>query len=445
MQIPETRFTTVGRDRIVYQVVGDGPIDLLLVSPSGTAVDVQWDWPAAAAFLHRLASFSRLIMFDKRGWGASDRISNATLPPWEEWVDDVRAVLDAAGSERAAIFGIADVGAIACLFAAIEPERTHSLILFTATARFLADDGYPGGLPDAQVENTVRLTETLWGTDAMTAFSLPSLAGDPAAVRWYARAQRLAASARDAAAYFRAAQRLDLRATLPSIRVPTLIIHRKDFPWIPVEQGRYLADHIDGAKFVVVPGADSSPDVEPNDEILDSIEEFLTGVPPAGEPDRVLAAVLFTDVVGSTERAAALGDRRWKELLESHDAVARTIVEQFRGRLVKTTGDGVMATFDGPGRAIRCANRLAEALRPLGLEIRAGLHSGEVELRSGGDIGGIAVHIAARVAALAAPNELLVSSTVRDLVAGSGIRFEDRGAASLKGVPGEWRLFAVSS
>lgn len=442
MEIPETKFTKVGEDRIAYQVVGEGPVDLLLVSPTGNAVDLQWDWPAGASFLRRLASFSRLIMFDRRGWGASDSISHGGLPPWEEWADDVRAVLDAVGSERAAIFGIGEVGATAVLFAATEPERTSSLLLFNATARFLADRNYPGNVPEADLEMAVRSVREIWGTEASVALGLPSMVDDQLGLRWQAKAARLAASARVAASYFRSILTLDVREVLSSIRVPTLVIHRKHFRWIPAEQGRYVAGHIPEARFVLVPGADGTPVTEPSKEILDSIEEFLTGARPIVEPDRVLAAVLFTDIVRSTERAAALGDRRWKEVLQSHDTITRSLIEQHRGRAVKTTGDGFLATFDGPGRAIRCVIALQEALRPLGIEIRAGLHTGEIELM-GEDIGGIGVHVAARVASLGAASEVLVSRTVTDLVAGSGIEFEDRGSHELKGVPGEWQLFAV--
>lgn len=442
---PETKFTRLGDDRIAYQVVGEGPVDLLYVPPTGDSLDLRWDWPPYAAFLRRLSSFSRLIMFDRRGSGASDPISNEVLPQWEEWADDVRAVLDAAGSERAALYGSADAGPTAMLFAATEPERTQALILMTTSARFMTDSDYPLGLSPDVVDQALATLEEIWGTEAFADFGAGGDIGvDEGFRRWFAKSNRAAYSPRAAIAYLRASQRIDVRAVLSSIRVPTLILHREDFPWLSVEHGRYLADHIPEAKFILVPGREAVPFAEPSDDSVREIEKFLTGASGVREADRVLAAVLFTDIVGSTERAAALGDRRWRDLLESHGTVARTVVEQHRGRFVKNTGDGLLVTFDGPGRAIRCANALREALRPLGIEIRAGLHTGEVEL-IGNDVGGIGVHVAARVLEHAAPGELLVSHAVPVLVTGSDIAFEDRGEHALKGVPGEWRLFAVQN
>jgi class 3 adenylate cyclase len=438
---PETRYAPLGADRIAYQVLGDGPLDLLYAPARGDSLDLRFDWPPLGDFLRRLASFSRLIMFDRRGAGASDPISYEGLSLWEQWADDVRAVLDAVGSERAAILGAGDVGPTAALFAATEPERTRALILFTTSARFMAAEDYPWGLPEEGLEEGMKHLEEMWGTEAPVDFLVPSMVGDTGFRRWYAKTCRSALSPRDAARYFALLYRMDVRLVLPSIRVPTLVMHRTDF-LLPVEQSRYLADHIPGATFVMVPGQDSTIYTAPTAEILAAIEEFLTGARPIVEPDRVLAAVLFTDIVGSTERAAVLGDRRWKELLRSHDTMARSIVEQHRGRLVKMTGDGVLATFDGPGRAIRCALALQEASRTLGIEIRAGLHTGEVELMDD-DIGGIGVHVAARVLHHARPGEVLASAAVPLLVAGSGIDFEDRGEHELKGVPGTWRLFAV--
>jgi len=442
VEVPETKFTKLGEDRIAYQVMGDGPLDLLYVPSESDTVDLRFDFPAQADFLRRLASFCRLIMFDPRGMGASDAISYEGLPPWELWGDDVRAVLDAVGSERAAILGSTSTGPTAILFAATEPERTSGLILFSSAARFLVADDYPWGLPQDTVEGNALYIADIWGTEVMADIGAPSMAGDKAYRRWVAKATRAVMSPRDYVQYLSRIWRLDVRNALPSIRIPTLVIHRKDYRWIPVEQGRYLAEHIPDAKFVIVPGEDSTLYTEASGEILDVIEEFLTGSHTAVEPDRILAAVLFTDIVGSTERAASLGDRRWRELLQSHDAMTRSIIEQHRGRVVKTTGDGVLAIFDGPGRAIRCTLALQEALRTLGIEIRAGLHTGEVELL-GEDIGGIGVHVSARVLEHAAPGELLASAAVPLLVAGSGIEFDDRGPHELKGVPGEWRLFAV--
>ncbi len=380
-------------------------------------------------------------MFDRRGTGASDSLSYEGVSLWEHWADDVRAVLDVVGSERAAILGAGDVGPTALLFAATEPERTRALVLFTTSSRFTAADDYPWGLPEEGLEEGMKQLAEMWGTDAPVDLLVPSMAGDNAFRRWYARTCRSAMSPRDAAHYFALLYRMDVRLVLRSIRVPTLVMHRADF-LLPVEQSRYLAEHIPGARFVIVPGADSTIYTAPTAEILAGIEEFLTGARPVADPDRVLAAVLFTDIVGSTQHAASIGDRRWKDLLRSHDTMARTIVEQHRGRLVKTTGDGVLATFDGPGRAIRCALALRDGLRTLGIEIRAGLHTGEVELIDD-DIGGIGVHVAARILDQAGPGEALTSAAVPLLVAGSGIEFEDRGEHELKGLPGAWRLFAV--
>jgi len=327
------------------------------------------------------------------------------------------------------------------LFAAHHPERTSALILFNATAQWRESEGYPGLSAEAD-EEIVRLIEEKWGTEEFAALMNPSKAGDRAFQRWMARSNRASNTPRVAAIQARLMWEFDIRSVLPTLRIPALVIHRKNHVLPPIEHGRFLAEHIPGAVFVEVSGSDGTFTTEASDEILIAIEEFLTGARRAPEPDRVLASVLFTDIVGSTERAASLGDRRWKELLEHHDVITRRVVEQHRGRLVKTTGDGVLATFDGPGRAIRCARELRETLRSHDIEIRAGLHTGEIELR-GEDVGGIAVHIGARVAAMADTGELLVSGAVPPLMAGSGIEFDDRGAHTLKGVPGEWRLYSV--
>jgi class 3 adenylate cyclase len=330
---------------------------------------------------------------------------------------------------------------VAMLFAATQPERTQALVLFNGSARPISDpDGQ--GPSEADLDALTKLAEQAWGTEAVVQIGSPDMASDRTYTRWLAKMTRMACSPRAAAAYLRASQFMDIRDVLPSIRVPTLVIHRKENARVPLDLGRYLAEHIPGARFVVVPGNDVHAFVKPTSQILDEVERFLTGAPRKTDTDRALATILFTDIVGSTERAAALGDRRWRNLLESHLAVSRTIVDQYRGRVIKVTGDGVLATFDGPGRAIRCAFALGDAVRPLGVEIRAGLHTGEVEV-IGEDLGGIAVHIAARVMAEAGPGELLVSGAVPPLVAGSGIEFGDRGEHDLKGVPGTWKLFAV--
>ena len=441
MITPDTRFVRLGRDRIAYQVVGEGAVDLLYVPTLTTSVDCQWDWPPIATFNRRLASFSRLIMFDQRGSGASDPVSLDALPSWEEWADDARAVLDAVGSEGAAIFGAGSAGPTAILFAATQPERTRALILANTGARFVSDDDYPYGLAPVAAETAVAVLTEAWGTEDAAGLIAPDVADDPAFRRWYARDQRTSCSLRQVEAYLRNLYATDVRAVLPSIGLPTLVLHRPDIAWLSADLGRYVADHIPQARFQAVPGTSIDPNLEPTEEILQHVEEFLTGVRSAGTADRALAAVLFTDIVASTERALTLGDRRWRDVLETHDGVARTLVDHHHGRLVKMTGDGVLATFDGPGRAIRCAFALRDALRPLGIEIRAGLHTGEVEFR-GDDIGGIGVHIAARVLDKACGGELLASGAVPLLVAGSGIEFDDRGEHELKGV-GPMRLYAV--
>jgi class 3 adenylate cyclase len=439
--IPKTRFAQLGDDRIAYQVFGDAPVDLLYVPTSGECIDLRWDWPPYAAFLRRLAENARLVMFDRRGSGASDAPSGKTVPSWERWADDARAVLDAVGSERAVILGTNDAGPTSILFAATHPTRARGLILGNTSARFATAPDYPTGIPDINL--AAQFVQEAWGTEVMAEMAAPSATGDPAFRRWYTVSQRLSLRPREARTLFQWEQTMDVRSALPSIRVPTLVIHRKNFAAITADHGRFLAEHIAGAKFALIAGSDGGLSSEPNDEVLQHIEEFLRGLRGGAEPDRALAAILFTDIVGSTERASVLGDQKWRNLLESHEVVARTVVEQHRGQLVKTTGDGMLATFDGPGRAIRCAIALDSALRPLGLEIRAGLHTGEVELL-GHDIAGIGVHIAARVLEAAAPGEVLVSGAVPMLVAGSGIEFEDRGEHNLKGIPGAWRLFAVA-
>jgi len=442
-EIPDTNFAKLGRDRIAYQVVGEGPPDLLWVTTNGgSAVDARWEYPPSAAFLRRVASFSRLIMFDRRGVGASDPVSLEALPNWEEYVDDALAVLDAVDSNRAVILAETNAGPTAVLFAATRPHRTQALILVNTAARFMSAPDYPWGLAKADLDAVAAFVEENWGTDALGALGNPSQADNQAYVRFQAKAARMSSSARAMSIYMRQEHQVDVRDVLSSIRVPTLVLHRKDAPFFVTDQGRHLAEHIPGARFVSVPGTDISMELKPNAQILGQIEAFISDTEPSPAADRALAAVLFTDIVGSTERAAALGDRRWRNLLESHDAVARTIIDQHGGRLVKLTGDGVLATFDGPGRAIRCAFAVRDALEPLGITIRAGLHTGEVELR-GDDIGGLGVHVAARVMEFARAGELVVSGAVPMLIAGSGVEFEDRGDYELKGVPGPWRLYAV--
>lgn len=438
---PVTKYAKGPDGLIAYQVLGDGPRDLVYLSGSTSHIDVRWDSQTFSRFQNRLASFSRLILFDRRGIGASDPVSLDALPTWEEWADDLRVVMDAAGSERAAIFGVLDATPMAILFAASHPNRTTALVIGNGSAKWEWSDDYPEGLSHEASQTLADLVERTWGTEEFALRGSPSLATDAKELAWFAKYMRASATPRMAAAQMRF-YNVDLREILPSISVPTLVLHRREFAFAPLEQGRYIAEHIPGARFVELEGADSALAFGDPDPVLDAVEEFLTGVRRQPEHHRVLATVLFTDLVDSTSKAAELGDHNWHQLLDQHDEIVRNEIENHRGRMWKTTGDGVLATFDAPGRAIRCALQLDEGLNALGLPMRAGLHSGEVELR-GDDVGGIAVHLAARVSALAGAREVLVSRTVTDLVAGSGIRFADRGTHSLKGVPGEWQVFAV--
>jgi len=439
---PETRYATFRGDKIAYQALGAGP-DLVLLTGTLTHVDIRWQEPLHAHFLHRLASFSRLVLLDPRGSGASDPISLDPLPTWEDEIDDLETVLDAVASERAAIFACNDSGPLAMMFAATHPERLQALVLANTSARYIVADDYPIGLPAEQVDREMARIPEHWGTGEAVSFEVPSKQHDPDFRRWYARYQRAAARPRELASYMPMVHTLDVRNVLSSIRCPTLILHRRDHGWVGVEHARYIAERIAGARFVELPGSDVSLATEHPEISLGLIEELVTGSTTIPDADRVLATVLFTDIVASTERAAAIGDRAWRDLLESYYAVVRRELVRFRGREIDTAGDGVFATFDGPARAIRCAGAMGRGVRSLGLELRTGIHTGECEL-AGEKIAGIAVHVGARVMSLAGPGETLVSSTVRDLVAGSGIEFVDRGAQTLKGVPGEWRLFSVA-
>ena len=441
---PTTRYADGGRGLIAYQVVGDGPIDLVYLTGSTSNVDVRWEQPEAAEFLERLASFSRLILFDRRGTGVSDRTATDAFPTWEEWADDLRVVLDVVGSERAAIFTMLDAGPMAMLFAASHPDRTTALVLGNTSARYAADDDYECGLPPAVVDHAVTRIEATWGTESAAVAVSPSIAGNEGFIAWLAKYMRASATPTATAAQWRSVYDSDFRPVLPSIQVPTLVLSRERYVPATADMGRYLAEHIPNATFVLLPGSDSMYYSVGSEAILDAVEEFLTGAPPHSEPDRVLATVLFTDVVESTRQAAAMGDKKWRRTLDEHDAITRREIERHRGRLIKLTGDGTVATFDAPGRAIRCALALRTATSGLGLQLRSGLHTGEVELR-GEDIGGISVHTAARVGAAADAGEVLVSRTVVDLVAGSSFTFADRGEHELKGVPGTWRLFTVTA
>jgi class 3 adenylate cyclase len=439
--VAETQYAKKGDAHIAYQIVGeDQPLDLVLVSTWFSHVEARWDLPGYAHYLSRLSSFSRLISFDKYGMGLSDPIPSTELPPLEDWMDDVSAVMDAVGLERAAIMGVAEAAPMAELFAATYPERTDALVLVNATARISAAPGYEIGAPPEMRERLISMAEQSWGrSDEIINAINPSLAGDSAAAEAWGRFFRLAASPATAAAVMRMLFDLDVRDVLPTIGVPTLVVHRQDNPIVTVDQGRYVAEHIGGAKFVAVPGADYGLAVGDIDVVLDEVEEFLTGSRRAHATDRVLATVLFTDIVDSTRRAVELGDSRWRELLERHDELARAEVVRFGGAISDFAGDGLLATFDGPARAVRCAFALRDRLRTLGLDIRAGLHTGEVERRRE-SIAGIGVHIANRVLHLAGAGEVLASRTVRDLVTGSGLTFVDRGSHTLKGVPDQWEI-----
>jgi class 3 adenylate cyclase len=441
---PETKYARLGDDRIAYQVLGEGPPDLVLTMGAFGHVDLQWEDPGIALFLRRLASFTRLVAFDRRGTGASDPLPDDAPPPWEAYADEVTAVLDAVGSRQAALMATtAEAGPMALFFAATRPERTSALIVGNATARYVAADDYPIGIPPEQAEAIISRVEDTWGTGDRIADGIPSRAGDERFRRWMARIQRSIASPRTVHTFLRALFQVDVRPLLPLIQAPTLVLHRRDFPLLPIEHGRYLAEHIPGARLVELPGSDGPLAWETPELTLRHIEEFLTGAPRTAPTSRVLATVLFTDIVASTERAAELGDRRWRELLQVHDDLANRLVERWGGRVVKTTGDGMLATFDGPGQAIGCVVALRDQLGDIDVQVRAGLHAGEVELR-GDDVGGIAVHIASRVMATAGAGEIVVSRTVRDLVAGSDITLQDRGSRRLKGVDGVWQLFAVA-
>ena len=433
---PVTRYAKSGDIHVAYQVFGEGPLNLVIAPFFVSNVEVFWEYPDAARWLLRLASFARVTMFDKRGTGMSDRVTD--LPGLEQRIDDVRAVMDAVGMEQAALLGMSEGGPLAALFAATFPERCSALVLYGSFARFAS------WIPTEEaLAGFLGYIDKAWGSGGSLHFLAPSLANDPTAQQWQGRFERLGASPAAATALMRMNSQINISDIVSTIRVPTLVIHRIEDATINVEGGRYLAKHIPGARYIELPGKDHLPWVGDNaTEIADDIEEFLTGARAPVTVDRVLATVLFTDIVGSTEKAAALGDRRWRDLLDNHHATIRRNLARFRGREVKTTGDGFLATFDGPARGVRCACAIAEEIKPLGIEVRAGLHTGECEMTDD-DVGGIAVHIGARVAALAGAGEVLVSSTVKDLVAGSGLRFGDRGSQSLKGVPGDWRIFAV--
>jgi len=436
MEAP-VKYAKSGEVHVAYRVFGDGEHDIVLIPGTISHVELLWEVPVYEYLIKRLTSFARVIVFDKPGQGLSDRVTQLTL---EERISDVHAVMDAVGSQRANIYGWSEGGQMSIMFAATYPERTASLILYGTYASLRNE---PWFLSEKLFSIFLKEIGTHWGEGVLPRLYAPSVAKDPAMVQWFAKIERAGASPGAILSFFRANYENDVGNILSAIQVPTLILHRAGDTLVPVATGRYLAEHIAGARYHELPGIDHHVlDQETMDNLADEIEEFITGAHHRPETDRVLATVMFTDVVRSTERVAALGDRRWRELLGNYRAVVRKELAAFRGKEVNTAGDGLLATFDGPARAIRCAIAAREKLRPLGLEIRSGLHTGECEL-IGDDIGGIAVHIAARIENAANPGEVMVSSTLKDLVAGSGIQFVDRGVQTLKGVPDEWRLFAV--
>jgi class 3 adenylate cyclase len=437
----EIGYAKSGDVHIAYRVFGEGPRDIVLIPGTLSHVEVLWDLPINQYLLKRLTSFARVIVFDKRGQGLSDRVAEQTL---EERIGDVRAVMDAAKSRRATIFGWSEGGTMSVMFSAAYPERTDGLVL---CGSFASVKAAPWSVSPEQWGTFLDQIEARWGKGVLVPINAPSRRNDEAFIEWFARLERASASPGAILALVRANYDIDIRHILPAVQAPSLILHRVGDKTIPVEAGRYLAQHIRGAKYVELPGEDhllQAFDQDTLDLLIDEIEEFVTGSRSGPEPDRVLVTVMFTDIVGSTERAAAVGDRRWRELLDGYLGVARRQLERFRGREIDVAGDGLFATFDGPARAIRCACAIRDAVPQIGLEVRAGLHTGECEI-AGAKVSGIAVHTGARIATAAQPQEVLASATVRDLVAGSGIRFDDRGSHVLKGVPGEWRLFAVTS
>ena len=443
MGTPKTLYADAGDVGIAYQVLGEGPIDIVYVPGWVSNIEVTWEDPSFARMLRHIATFSRLILFDKRGTGLSDQVSLHDLPTIETRMDDVRAVMDAVGSESATLLGHSEGGSMSMVFAATYPDRTDGLVLVGSYASRIPSSDYPWAPDPADREAEVALVERTWGDpDHIPPWVAPSRMSDPAFVEWMARYMRLSSSPRAAAALLRMNSQVDTRHVLPTISVPTLCLYRAGDQDVKVEEGRWIADQIEGAKFVEIDGSDHLFSGDGSDAILAELEEFVTGSRGARSPERVLATVLFTDIVGSTERAAQLGDRAWTELLERHNDAVRSQVARFRGREVDTQGDGFLATFDGPGRAIAAAQAIGQALSPIGVEVRAGLHTGEIELL-GDDVAGLAVHIGARVASLAGPGEVLVSRTVKDLVTGSGTEFESRGLHVLKGVPEEWQIYAV--
>ena len=440
---PDTRYAERSGQHVAYQVAGQGPVDIVFIAEWWNQVEAMWDEPLVSSVLHRLASFSRLICFDKRGVGLSDPVALDESMVLDDWLDDLESVMDAAGSDRAVVVGCSGGGPLSLLFAASRPDRVSGLVLVNSYARFARAPDYSIGVPPHVIEWGLRYIEEGWGTGEHLDVLAPSLAGDAQFRTWWARYQRQALSPGSAAVIQRMLFELDVRSVLPAVRAPTLVLHRTDDAFIRIGCGHFLADHLPDGRLVALPGSDHVFFAGDADALVDEIEAFATGEHPGPSADRVLRTLLFTDVVGSTDHAVTVGDRAWKMLLDRHDAIVRREIDRFRGTEVDRAGDGFFISFDGPGRAVHCALAISRAVRDLGIEVRAGLHTGEVELRRDG-ISGLAVHVAARVSSLGGPGEVQTTSTVRDLVVGSGLHFADRGRHPLKGVPDEWQVFAVS-
>ena len=440
-ETPRTRYARSGDAHIAYQVFGEGDVDLVFVPGFVSNIEHYWEMPRVPDLLNRLGSFARVVLFDKRGTGLSDPV--AEPPPLEQRMDDMQAVMDAAGIERAALYGISEGGPASILFAATYPDRTSALVLYGSTPRFRTDDDIAWGAEDDRIPALLDEVSAKWGDGALLEIFAPSTVGDPGMEEVWSRFQRAGASPAMGRAVIAALFEIDVRDILPSIQVPTLILHRKGDRIAPVEGARLMAERIPGARLVEFEGDDHVPFTGDFEPVVDEMEEFLTGTKQAKPLERVLATVMFTDIVDSTRRAAEAGDRRWRDPLSGHDELTRRQIERFRGREIKTLGDGFLATFDGPARGIACAAAIRDGVRPLGLEVRAGLHTGECEL-AGDDVRGMAVNIGARIGALAEPGEVLVSGTVKDLVVGADLEFADRGEHELKGVPGTWHLFAAA-
>ncbi len=444
-----TRYTQAGEVDIAYQVLGDGPVDLLLFTGAIIPIECMDEEPSMARFVRRLATFGRLIRFDQRGVGLSDRGSPSAAPTGRHWVEDAVAVLDAARSQRAAVLAPYLSAAEGITLAATHPERVSHLVIAIGAARLVAAPDYPYGLSpdhsDGLVRSVVEPEALEQGLDILTMVA-PSASGDPVFRAWFDRAGNLGATPVMAEAHWAEVFNSDVRSLLAQIQAPTLVLHRQDVvaPFLEVGHGRYLGNQIPGAKYVELPGVDALYWVGDAGALLDEVEEFVTGVRGGPGAERVLATMLFTDIVGSTDRAARIGDKRWRDLLDHHDRCVRTEIGRFRGREVNTVGDGFVSTFDSPSQAIKCALAIRETLKVSDIGVRVGIHTGEIEVR-GNDVAGMAVHIGARVSALAGPGEVLVSSTVKDSVVGSSVEFEESGEHELKGVPGKWRLFSVSA